>query len=93
MSYNFLLQPSNLLSDDRFSSLFKNPDFAIDQESREFKRLHHNLAKMEEKKGKNKMASKFQEVDTEKSSGSKKRKVSADTRQCIQTMSFMTLDI
>lgn len=59
------LQNAGLLKDERFSSLFANPDFAIDKESREFKMLHHNVTRMEEKaqKKKGKLVDKFLEVD------------------------------
>ena len=52
------------MADDRFSSLFKDPDFAIDKESREYKMIHHNVTRMDEKakKKKSKMVEKFAEV-------------------------------
>lgn len=36
--------PTNLLADDRFSSLFTNPEFAIDEKSREFAMLNPSAA-------------------------------------------------
>lgn len=43
---------SNALKDDRFSALFKNPDFQIDEESEQFKLLHPVISKHEKSKKK-----------------------------------------
>ena len=53
------------MKDDRFSTLFTNPDFAIDTQSREYKMVHHNVSKLDEKAKKKQtlMAEKFAEVD------------------------------
>ena len=39
----------NLLEDGRFSAMFTNPDFEMDQESEEFQRLHPLIAHRDKK--------------------------------------------
>ena len=45
----------NLLQDDRFAALFKNPEFQVDQESEEY-RILHPLVSKEQKKREKKLA-------------------------------------
>ena len=42
----------NLLEDDRFASMFSNPDFQVDQESEEFKLLNPLISKVDKEKEK-----------------------------------------
>ena len=46
----------NLLEDGRFSAMFTNPDFEMDQESEEFQRLHPLKAHRDKKLQSKKMA-------------------------------------
>ena|ERR1700761_5367427 len=39
----------NLLQDDRFKSMFQNPDFEVDKEAEEYRLLNPVLAKMEKR--------------------------------------------
>ncbi|KAF6030675.1 hypothetical protein EB796_011023 [Bugula neritina] len=53
-----------LLKDDRFASLFHNPDFARNKESREYRMMNHNVARLDmDKKKKAKIMENFEEVD------------------------------
>jgi ribosome biogenesis protein ENP2 len=44
------LSEANPLGDDRFAAMFSNPEFAIDQESEEYKFLHPVISKQEKKR-------------------------------------------
>ena len=54
-----------LLKDDRFSEIFKNPDFQIDKESEEYKLLNPVVSKLDKakKKKQQKLEAQFDEVD------------------------------
>lgn len=54
-----------LLKDDRFSAMFKNPDFQIEKESEEYKLLNPVVSKLDKakKKKQDKLAAQFEEVD------------------------------
>lgn len=54
-----------MLKDDRFASLFNDPDFSIDKESREFKMIHHNVTRMDEKakRKQEKIVERFEEIE------------------------------
>ncbi|XP_053394245.1 nucleolar protein 10-like [Mercenaria mercenaria] len=54
-----------LLKDDRFSQMFKNPDFQIDKESEEYKLLNPVVSKLDKakKKKQQKLESQFEEIE------------------------------
>eukprot|EP00057_Strongylocentrotus_purpuratus_P034480 XP_795412.3 PREDICTED: LOW QUALITY PROTEIN: nucleolar protein 10 [Strongylocentrotus purpuratus] len=54
---------ANILSDDRFSALFKNPDFQVDQESEEFRLVQPLVNKQSKKKEKPAIVEQFEELD------------------------------
>ncbi|XP_073258939.1 nucleolar protein 10-like [Porites lutea] len=59
---------SNPLGDDRFSAMFLNPDFQVDEESEEYKLLHpvvskHEREKQKRQKEKQKLLEQFDEIE------------------------------
>lgn len=63
---------SSLLEDDRFSTLFKNPDFQIDKNTEEYRLIYPVLSKMEKDKKKEReklIQDRFDEVKDEESEG------------------------
>lgn len=63
---------SEILSDDRFRSLFNNPDFQIDKNSEEFRLLNPVLSKFDKalvKKKQEELKQQFEEVHDEESEG------------------------
>lgn len=53
---------TNLLKDDRFKSLFENPDYEIDEESEQFKQLAPAFKKLEMRNKKSKKSDEDEEV-------------------------------
>lgn len=60
-----------LLKDDRFSAMFKNPDFQIDKESEEYKLLNPVVSKLDKakKKKQQKLESQFEEIEVDDGRG------------------------
>lgn len=59
---------SNPLGDDRFSAMFSNPDFQVDEESEEYKLLHpvmskHDRQKQKRQKDKQTLLEQFDEIE------------------------------
>lgn len=54
---------SNPLGDDRFSALFTNPDFEVDETSEDFQLLHPVLAHRERRKEKRKSKQQVEQID------------------------------
>jgi len=54
-----------LLTDDRFTSMFNNPDFQIDKESEDYKLLNPVVTKLDKakKKKQDKLAAQFDEIE------------------------------
>ncbi|XP_041484227.1 nucleolar protein 10-like [Lytechinus variegatus] len=54
---------ANILSDDRFSALFKNPDFQVDEQSEEFRLVQPLVNKQSKKREKPAIVEQFEELD------------------------------
>lgn len=55
------------MKDDRFSKIFKDPAFQVDEESEEYRLLNPVVSKLDKKKKKNLLKDQFEEVDEEES--------------------------
>lgn len=55
------------MADDRFSSLFNDPDFSIDKKSFEYRSTSYSISRIDDKaKRKKGIVDKFQEVEDER---------------------------
>nr|XP_054772894.1 nucleolar protein 10-like [Lytechinus pictus] len=54
---------ANILSDDRFSALFKNPDYQVDEQSEEFRLVQPLVNKQSKKREKPAIVEQFEELD------------------------------
>lgn len=60
---------TSILKDDRFSAMFKNPDFQIDPESEEFRLINPVMSKLDKARKKREekyaLSKQFKEVEVE----------------------------
>ena len=52
LTFSLQKAAANLLKDDRFSAMFKNPDFEVDTESQEYRLLNPVISKLDKDKKK-----------------------------------------
>jgi len=71
----------NILEDERFGAMFKNPDFQIDEESEEYKLLHPVVSKHEKAKKKRQLARINEENGDENIALSDEESSDDDTRE------------